>query len=97
MGAIDNLKAELISEAAKVVDTITRLACLADIDDWAAVRAALLAFSGSDIQSYTIAGRTFSKKNTGEMERRERAVYGRILTALYGSGAQVDARGLDNL
>jgi hypothetical protein len=55
---IDALKTALQAKAALIVDDIDRLEALALIDEYAVLRAAILALSAKTVASYSIAGRS---------------------------------------
>ena len=87
MSNISDLKAALIVAAAELTDTVTRLECLALIDDWYACRIAVAAVQSNSVQSYSIAGRSITKHNLSDFVQMERDMYARISEHLYGRGS----------
>jgi hypothetical protein len=91
---LDALRDYLIAECAKLGNKLDNLDCLALIDSWYPTRAALDAFRSNDVQSYSISGRSFSRKDLTAMEVSERRMYAGIQDFLYMRGISlVDNRG----
>lgn len=95
MAALLDLKAKLLLLAADIEDDLAELSCLADIDQWYAIRTALDAFASTSILSYSIGGRSVTRSDRAQLQRQERELYVRIMNALGGRGSQVtvDLRG----
>jgi hypothetical protein len=89
MSALTNLQAKYVADAASLTDTVEQLQVLADIETWAAARTALDALTASNLSSYSIAGRSVTRRDVPSLQNQEREVHGRILTALYGRGVMV--------
>jgi len=90
---VDLLKTALTTAAASIVNDIDRLDCLSSIDDWYNARVAVAALQSSDIASYSIAGRTVTRKQLPNLEQTERMLYARIHAYLYHRGmGLVDVR-----
>jgi len=68
--ALNTLKAYLDAEVLKIGSALDKLECAALIETWYPMRAALDAFRGSALQSYSISGRSFSRKSMAEYEER---------------------------
>jgi hypothetical protein len=93
MSNVANLKTALISEAAKVDNTIDQLSLLSDIDDWYSARVALGELVGKGMSSYSVGGRTVTRRDIPQLTRAERDLYQRILDVLYCRGsALIDLR-----
>ncbi len=83
---LENLKAHLIVLAAELSDELDRLESLALIDEWYAARLASASLDSGTIQSYSMLGRQFTKKNAPELSRRCDELYAALKARLYGRG-----------
>lgn len=90
MSNIADLKAALILEAADISDSIDKLECLSLIDDWYACRVALAAFEAGDVQSYSIAGRSVTRRDTSAIRTSEASYLQQIKSFLGRSGGCMD-------
>ena len=94
MSNVSDLKDALVTAAADITDTVDRLSCLSDIDDWYNARVAVAALQGSNLASYTIANRTVTRQQLPQLERTERQLWVRINESLYCRGVVgLDLRG----
>lgn len=86
MSNISDLKDALVLAANTLADPIDKAETLALIDDWYGLRAALTAFRSGGLQSYSIAGRTFSFVDAKNYAQQEAQLYGQIKNALFNTG-----------
>jgi hypothetical protein len=86
MSNLSDLKAALITAAASLTDTVDRLEVLSDIDEWYLCRTALSALTATDIQAYSIAGRSITRAQIPQLRDREGEIYERIKSRLYLRG-----------
>ena len=99
MSSITDLQAALVLKAADISNEIDRLECLATIDEWAAARTAIAALQSARTASYSIAGRSVTRRDIPNIQITERQLYQRIQESLYcrGSGlADMRGSGVDN-
>ena len=76
--ALQNLQTELLSRSTAIVNDAALLAdCQQDISDYIAVRAAVSAM-GLGVTSYSIQGRSVSRRSLGELRTRQRELEGRL-------------------
>lgn len=85
MSNISDLKAAYIVQAADITDAIDKLECLAAIDSWYACELAVSTLSSSDVSSYSIAGRSVTRKNLPELQTQA-IDYKRQFLAYLGRG-----------
>jgi hypothetical protein len=71
MSAISDLKDFFVTEAADISDSGDKLEALAAIDRWYNCRLAVDTLSTSDVASYSIGGRTVTRKSLPEMRNQE--------------------------
>lgn len=89
MSNVADLKTQLVTDANTLSDTVDRLECLSDIDDWYTCRVAVSELSAHDVQSYSVSGRSFTKKDLKSLEARERDLYAKIKARLYCAGSML--------
>ena len=78
MAALDDLQAELLNRATLIVGDVAQLAdCQQCIADYIFVRGAVSALS-SGVSSYSIAGRSVSRRSIGELRTRVRELEGQL-------------------
>jgi hypothetical protein len=73
MAALDDLKSLLVDKASTIGFDVDQAMYLVAIDNWWPLAQARQALSASDLQSYSISGRTVTRKNLPEIVRMERA------------------------
>jgi hypothetical protein len=97
MSNISDLKAAYIAEAADVSDAIDKLECLSAIDSWYACELAVSTLSSSDVSSYSIAGRSVTRKNLSELQTQAKDYKQQFLFYLgrAGGSALADLRSPD--
>jgi hypothetical protein len=85
----------LLAQVPQIESQLDQLECTALISDsWYPLRAALDAFRGSALQSYSISGLSFSRKGMGQMSEEETQIRRRIYDLLYRAGVVlIDGRG----
>ena len=71
MSALTNLKEYYLLEAAKISDAGDMLECLAAIDRWYDCRVAVDALSSTDVVSYSVGGRSVTRKSLPELRDQE--------------------------
>lgn len=87
MSNLSDLKTALSTAAATISNEIDRLDCLSDIDAWYACRTAMDALVAGRLVSYSIGGRSATKRDIPEMADIERQLRARIRQSLYVGGA----------
>lgn len=93
MSNISDLKDALIDEANDLEDALEKLEVLSDIDDWYNVRVALAALSTQGILSYSIGGRSVTRRQVPELQAEEQRLYGQIKAKIRCQGiAFIDQR-----
>jgi hypothetical protein len=90
---LDNLKAAYIADAASVTPTTDRLECLVKIDDWYAAATALADLQSKGMSSYSVGGRTVTRRDVPALERTVGQLQNEIKNVLYCRGSSyVDCR-----
>lgn len=89
MSNLSDLKDALTTAAASITDAMDKAECLADIDSWYACRTAVDAFETSNVQSYSMSGRSVSRASLPDIKTSEREYWSRIQAKLYYKGASL--------
>ncbi len=92
-GELANLKTALDAKAGELSDSLDQLECLALIAEWYAARTAVSALASTDVQQYTLAGRSVTRANLPALRDDVDRMWQRIVGILYPGGALVDLRG----
>lgn len=90
--ATDALIAELTANVALIPNAIDRLDCAVWLEEYAAALPAMIGSTTSNIQSYSIAGRTVSYRTLAELRNRVTELRALIDGAMYGRGGYIDNR-----
>lgn len=90
--ATDALIAHLTSEVASITDDTARLDCAVWLEEYAVALPALMASNGSNVQSYSISGRSVTYRTINEFRNRVNELRANIDGALYGRGGVIDNR-----
>jgi hypothetical protein len=90
--ATNALIAQLSADAATLPSEIDRLDAAVWLEEYAVALPAAMGSTGSNIQSYTIAGRTVQYRTLSELNRRVAELRALIDGVLYGRGGYVDNR-----
>jgi hypothetical protein len=86
------LIAKLTADVATLTSEIDRLDCAVWLEEYAAALPASIGSTTSNIQSYSIAGRTVQYRNLTDLNARVKELRSLIDGALYGRGGYVDHR-----
>lgn len=90
--ATDALIAHLTTQVASITDDLARLDCAVWLEEYAAALPALMASNASNVQSYTISGRSVTYRTINEFQTRVNELRANIDAALYGRGGVIDNR-----
>lgn len=90
--ATDALVAKLTADSASITDATDKLDCAVWLEEYAVALPASIASSGSNIQSYSISGRSVQYRTLDELRGRVQWLREQIDGALYGRGGVVDNR-----
>jgi hypothetical protein len=93
MAAIDDLNASLISQAANIVEDIARNECLCHIAEYINLWTAITNLSSSQVTSYSIQGRSFTRSHLPSLRgmlEQERAIIDELLAGY--AGIRIDFR-----
>jgi hypothetical protein len=92
--AIAALKAEYITQAAALNNTRAQLDVTMRIEQWAGAMTAAAALQSERLQSYSMGGNSYTRRNVPELEATAETLKQTIENALYGGGSRlVDNRG----
>jgi len=93
MGAIENaiaaLKAEYIAQAAALGDTRATLDVTMRIEQWAGAMVAAASLQSERLQSYTMGGNSYTRRNVPELETSAENLKAEIERVLYGHGSRL--------
>ena len=78
MGAIQDINTALLAKAALITDTLDKAECEAFIAEYVALRTAILALSGNQTASYSIAGRSVTRNDLPKLRQQAQAVRAQI-------------------
>jgi hypothetical protein len=88
--AIDGMYAALKDKngvyVPQVAEPLDQLEYLMNVDRWYSLAQALLKLSSTDVESYSVSGRSFTKKRLTELQQMERAAYMDVLKFLKRAG-----------
>jgi hypothetical protein len=82
--AIDALKAQYLTDSALLPDVETRLDVAMQIEQWYAVQGALAALQSERLQSYSMGGNSYTRRQIPELESSAAQLKQAISEALYG-------------
>ena len=88
--ALTNLVAEYTTQIATISDDLTRLEATYKLEVWAAAVAKLTALQSGVIQTYSIAGRSFTRYNIGDFEATVKSLQADLYRYIYGSISLLD-------
>lgn len=86
------LIAKLTADCALISDETDRLDCAVWIEEYAQALPASIGSTVSNVQSYSISGRSVSYRSLRELSNRVRDLRAMIDGALYGAGGSLDMR-----
>jgi hypothetical protein len=87
--AIANLKAEYLAQAATLADTRQQLDVTMRIEQWAGAMTAAAALQSERLQSYSMGGNSYTRRNVPELEASAESLHELIKSVLYGYGARL--------
>jgi hypothetical protein len=90
MAAIDDLKAIRAAKAATLSDSEDKAEALMYLDDWYNAKAAHAALSSGQISSYSIQGRSVTRRNASDLIAISDAALKRFNALLYGAYSIAD-------
>lgn len=82
----------LTTQVASITDECARLDCAVWLEEYAVALPALQASNASNVQSYSISGRSVTYRSIDEFRNRVEELRRNIDGALYGKGGVVDNR-----
>ncbi len=92
--AIAALKAEYITQAAALTNTHLQLDVTMRIEQWAGAMTAAAALQSERLQSYSMGGNSYTRRNVPELEASAEMLKQTIENMLFGHGSRlVDHRG----
>ena len=91
MAAIDALKTAWETEIAKIGDTLQNAKATYLLDSYIAGLTSQASLSSNDISSYTIAGRTVTRRNADSGQSLIDSMENELTQLVYGSVTQADA------
>jgi hypothetical protein len=98
MASIDSLKTELQTSAALLTNSTAKYKCLVLIDQYIDALNAQASAAASDIQSYSIAGRSVNRRAQDSHASAVSSLWKQISALLYGSQTTADFSGMhDNM
>lgn len=77
---------------ASITDDLARLDCAVWLEEYAVALPALQASNASNVQSYSISGRSVTYRTINEFKNRVAELRANIDSALYGRGGVIDNR-----
>ncbi len=87
--AIDALKAEYLSQAAALSDTQQQLDVAMRIEQWAGAMAAAADLQSQRLQSYSMGGNSYTRRQVPELEASAERLHDHIKSILYGHGSRL--------
>lgn len=87
MSALSDLKDKYVLDAGTLTDTREQLEALSLIDEWYLCATASGKLSSTDILSYTISGRTVTRRDIPQLAQRADELAARIRSMLYGGSS----------
>ena len=90
--ATAKLIAKLTLDVASIVDEVDRLDCAVWLEEYALALPASVGSTASNVQSYSISGRTVSYRSLNELNNRVSQLRQLINGALYGRNGVIDNR-----
>lgn len=79
MSNLSDLKTLLDTTAATITVTAEKYLCLNAIEAWYNAKVAADAFDSSDVTSYTIGGRSVTKKTTNDVKVTEKRLFAELM------------------
>jgi len=93
MGAIADIRTALEAKAALLTDALSKAECSAFIDEYIALRTAILALSSATVSSYSIAGRNVTRADLPRLRHEADVVRGEINLLASGDNSNLVAIG----
>lgn len=94
MAAIDDIQTALLAKTATITDALQQAEANAAVDEYIALRRAILALSGTQVTSYSIGGRSVTRADLASLRQQANAARGEIQDAFDGGLPMVaDLRG----
>lgn len=90
MAAIDDLKTAFETEIAKISNDLSSKMATYKLDAYIAALEKQTAMESNEIQSYTIAGRTITRRNVSEGKAAVAALEADLMKLIYGSKTLMD-------
>jgi hypothetical protein len=87
--AVAALKAHYLTDAALLPDVEVRLEVTMLIEQWHAAQSALVALQGQGLQSYSMGGNSYTRRNVPELEATAGNLKQAISEALYGGRSRL--------
>jgi len=87
--AIAALKNEYMTQAAALQDTRTQLDTIMRIEQWANAMTAATALQSERLQSYSMGGNSYTRRNVPELEASAETLKAIIDGTLYGGGSRL--------
>ena len=87
--AIAALKAEYIAQAAALSDTRQQLDVTMRIEQWSGAMTAAAALQSERLQSYSMGGNSYTRRNVPELEATAEGLKNVIDSILYGGGSRI--------
>jgi hypothetical protein len=84
MAAIADIQAALLARAATITDALQKAECEAAIAEYIALRTAILALSGSQVTSYSLAGRSVTRADLASLRAQASAARAEIVDCMDG-------------